>query len=882
MRASAPVVAGNQEISDDPMGRKFLGKTPSGEIDLGEDVRTDEDLPDEIDEHTFSSLSYDTCGSSREGIICRSDASDASMESEDLSQDIPRTYDVDVYSKSTIEGLRWMEWKHKFGVSEAALAAALELAGVSLSVHSLKNALLESSVHFQKVDCCPNSHVAFTGKFSDTTSCPHQGCGQARYADEKNSRSRKCFRYIPLRCRVESWFKSREFLGRMRYRQKETMRMRALFASGATFDSIPLEDYIFGRTYVAIDSKKRFCQDDVCLSLSVDGKNLFRSNDFNIWPVLLLNLNLPPDERCKIEHMIPFGFIPGPNNPKNLETFLHPLFEELKLLESGLSLTDWEGAHRTVRVFLLFVTADLPALSKVIRTRGHNALSPCRFCRIHGIYEEEKKTYYYPSAVEISEVHRQKKILWRPERIYSLLRTPRGLLKDFREIEDCVKKKEREELCKSKGLHGQPSILRFCSSLIPFQSFPIDIMHLFYENIAPYMWRYITGGSPEGSSAPFYLSAVEQVGADLEGSGKFIPGSFGRRPRNIFLQHKRFKAEEWKSFVLLYSSPLLSERLGEKYLRGWKQLVTVCRLCSVPHPTREELKTIKRCALQFYLHFEKDYFRYKKENISMMKLVFHLLLHVGQSLEDCGPLCNLDQFKVERYIGTLEKSIHSRAKAVENLELNIIQSESLKVIRRLSGEGRCSSQTKTEVRYELVSPLAGAQPNTHWLARYVTPYLVRKHGMVKGSSKTIDISDFSEYGRLQVKDGEMQVAVRSRRHCQRPGDDRERMSCHVVAFFDDDGERASWYGRVDSFYSFTWNEKLEKVALIQWCERLSKTRQGDVFASERLLFGRRTMEDVACLKTESLIGLLPRPDQRRVYVIDPRPISSQNNRQGFI
>ena len=882
MQATVSFIGGNQTEPRDLIYRNPMSESSGGVSEHAGQELPDEDFMDSGEETQVGASNKVPPENESDTESYASLSTQSSVEALDDPHDISRVYDLENFGTDTLEGLRWLEWKHEFGVSERALQAALKLASIPLSVHHLKSALSQAGIQFEKVDCCPSSHIAFTGVFRDMTVCPHRGCEQKRYADSKCLRPRKCFRYIPLRSRVESWFRSRSFLEKMGYRDKETRKMRFLFERGATFDTLPLEDYIFGRNYIALDGKKRFRSDDVCLALSVDGKNLFKSNDFNVWPVLLFNLNLCPEERCKIKNMVPFGFIPGPNNPKDLQSFLLPLYEELALLESGIFVNDWEGNRRIVRVFLLFVTADLPALSKVILTRGHNALSPCRYCKVHGIYDEVRKTYYYPSAVGGSEYQRPKRILWNPERIDALLRTPSEVRNDFKAIERCKSKKEKEHLCKSKGLHGRPTILGFSTCLVPFTSFPVDIMHLFYENIAPYMWKFLSGGSPQGCSAPFFLRELEQIGVDLLESGKFVPSSFGRRPRNIFTHSKRFKAEEWRSFVLLYSSPLLYGRIIEKYFAGWKHFVAVCQLCSVPHPTREELKKMKECALKFYLHFEKDYFMYKEENVSMMKLVFHLLLHIGRSMEDCGPLCNLDQFKVERYIGTLERVVHSRARAVENLELNIIHGEALKVLRRLLSDDVGNSSPGEQVHYDLLSPISDAELTTHWTARYVTPYLYRKHATARDSSGARGISDLREFGRLRIKDGDVEVTIRSRRNLLSINRDADRMSCHVIGFFDEDGELISWYGRVESFHSFSWRNTVERVALIQWCERLSRTRHGDVFAPTRFLFGRRTMEEIACLNTESLIGLLPRPDQRRIYILDPRPPSSQRKRQGFL
>jgi hypothetical protein len=51
-----------------------------------------------------------------------------------------------------------------------------------------------------------------------------------------------------------------------------------------------------------------------------------------------VNLNLPPEIRVKKENMILCGFIPGPQNPKDLNSFLRPLIDEFLVLPALLSI----------------------------------------------------------------------------------------------------------------------------------------------------------------------------------------------------------------------------------------------------------------------------------------------------------------------------------------------------------------------------------------------------------------------------------------------------------------------------------------------------------------------------------------------------------------
>jgi hypothetical protein len=51
---------------------------------------------------------------------------------------------------------------------------------------------------------------------------------------------------------------------------------------------------------------------------------------------MLVNLNLPPEERVKINNLILAMIIPGPHQPKDIDSLLVPLIEEMKVLNGIL------------------------------------------------------------------------------------------------------------------------------------------------------------------------------------------------------------------------------------------------------------------------------------------------------------------------------------------------------------------------------------------------------------------------------------------------------------------------------------------------------------------------------------------------------------------
>ncbi|CAG8855507.1 46011_t:CDS:2, partial [Gigaspora margarita] len=88
---------------------------------------------------------------------------------------------------------------------------------------------------------------------------------------------------------------------------------------------------------------------------------------YDCWIILLLNANLPPDQRVKKENLMITAIIPGPKSPKNFNSFLQLLVDELKCLEAGISCYD-ELSQETfiLRGHVLSWSGDIPALSKVM------------------------------------------------------------------------------------------------------------------------------------------------------------------------------------------------------------------------------------------------------------------------------------------------------------------------------------------------------------------------------------------------------------------------------------------------------------------------------------------------------------------------------------
>src|SRR6266542_4359187 len=84
-----------------------------------------------------------------------------------------------------------------------------------------------------------------------------------------------------------------------------------------------LDDIFDGKIYKELVEENLFNDKrDIAFTASCDGYQIFRQKTDDCWLFLMINNNLDPSLRVKKENlMIPF-LIPGPNQPKDFNTFL--------------------------------------------------------------------------------------------------------------------------------------------------------------------------------------------------------------------------------------------------------------------------------------------------------------------------------------------------------------------------------------------------------------------------------------------------------------------------------------------------------------------------------------------------------------------------------
>ena len=320
---------------------------------------------------------------------------------------------------------------------------------------------------------------------------------------------------------------------------------------------------------------------DIALGLSTDGFGPFKLRDRTAWPIILLNYNLPPEERFQKGNIISVGVIPGPKKPVDADSYLWPLVQEL--LQLAIGVTAFDALTKTIfllRAFLLVVFGDMPAIAMIMRMKGHNAKHPCHMCKIKAIRNDVSKTLYVPldrTGFPGSASPRK----YNPSALP--LRSHKELMQEAEEVQNAASTAASERLASEYGVKGIP-LLSVISSLSFPKSFPYDFMHLIWENLIPNLILLWTGNfkNLDHSDESYVIAKTvwEAIGEATEAAGKTIPAAFGARLPNIALEKAHLTAEMRSIWTIHLAPTLLRGRFQcERYYKHFLSLVGLLNLC---------------------------------------------------------------------------------------------------------------------------------------------------------------------------------------------------------------------------------------------------------------------------------------------------------------
>ncbi|XP_071635929.1 uncharacterized protein [Temnothorax longispinosus] len=118
--------------------------------------------------------------------------------------------------------------------------------------------------------------------------------------------------------------------------------------------------------------------ENVNLTLNIDGLPLFKSSGQQLWPILISVAGIPGE--------IMVGAYCGEKKPNDINLFLEEFVNEMSyLINNGLEIN-----NKLLPVKLQCISADAPAKSFLLSTKGHTGYDSCLKCFIHGKYVKNR------------------------------------------------------------------------------------------------------------------------------------------------------------------------------------------------------------------------------------------------------------------------------------------------------------------------------------------------------------------------------------------------------------------------------------------------------------------------------------------------------------
>jgi len=126
-----------------------------------------------------------------------------------------------------------------------------------------------------------------------------------------------------------------------------------------------------------------------------------------------------------------------------------------------------------------------------------------------------------------------------------------------------------------------------------------------------------------------------------------LPSHIGRIPQKIGSAFSGFKADQFKSWILIYSIPALYSILPAEHLECWRHFVLACRILCKQRLSTTEIDLADILLLRFCNRVQELYGR------DVITPNMHLHCHLKEILLDFGPVQEFWLFSFERYNGML-------------------------------------------------------------------------------------------------------------------------------------------------------------------------------------------------------------------------------------
>jgi hypothetical protein len=456
-------------------------------------------------------------------------------------------------------------------------------------------------------DCCCNNCMAFTGPHASDTDC--RFCGASCYSAKGKTIAQ--WETIPLIPQLQDFFSDKTMAKSMQYQHQYVQH------EGLVKDVFDSEYYKrLCKKNVVIDGVATGCkyfqgEHDIVLSLLGDGVQLFEQGLCSLdtcWPIILQNLNLPPEECCKLHNVLAVAIIPGLNQPKDFNSFFHPFVKEVIQL-AGRGATAYDVLTKkefALHACPIIVSGDMQAIKHFGGMKGSNFKVPCHACRVTGVYDSVRKTHYVPLAHPI---------IPGPPLEFLSSYNPQNL--PLHTSEGIKHQMERITLAPTKTPHTNlPQTMACLTPLYstispPFSTLthiPMSLCIYFYSTMVPTMSPCgLTITTVSLGMEDYMIPAADwaEIGCETFLASQTIPAAFTWVLPNIAMDCWFYNAEPWAFWLQFISPVVLNGQLPKKFYTHYMDLVWILKTLLALSITSQQIKELQKRVVHYVEQFEE-------------------------------------------------------------------------------------------------------------------------------------------------------------------------------------------------------------------------------------------------------------------------------------
>ncbi|XP_057324143.1 uncharacterized protein LOC130666848 [Microplitis mediator] len=371
-----------------------------------------------------------------------------------------------------------------------------------------------------------------------------------------------------------------------------------------------------------IISKKNVGDIVLTLNVNTDGAPQFKSSQRSFWPIQCVINEIPESVRHKFVVLAGLWYTATEPKPQFMNLYLQTFINQISnLMYKGLEIKTENGAVRKYFCKVFSFPVDSVARPILQNRLQFNGTYGCSWCYQQGVFRSGAIRYLFTETTPEERSHEK-------------------FLKDVEDRKEHVKnlkKTKKNEKYTVRGVKG-PTSLSSLSNFDCIWGFPHDYMHGVLLGVSRQLWTVWSTRNLDVNDKKVINERLLNIKP---------PNEIHRVPR-VLTKRKAWKATEWRSWLLFYSIPVLTNILDQERLDSYKLLVKSVHKLLSRNISDDDLTVCEMNLLRFIYDCQRFY------GSSFMTFNVHSLKHMARSVRENGPSSSTSAYPFENNIYNLK------------------------------------------------------------------------------------------------------------------------------------------------------------------------------------------------------------------------------------